>query len=344
MARQSSSPALPSIFTDLPEAERHLVPLLVHASSCRQRILKLAESRIKQSSVLPSCYVIQNVLALCASRDMLSANRSLAKSIEEIMVGLQRWNTAMGRFLLDNSLAKTRHATLLQIRHTHTALMLRLLTDKDDTVLDRHESAMSDLLDFAQTYLSLTPPYPPSPRSEDDASTCHGGSCIDTRIIPAIHFVAVKCRHPHIRRRAVQMLATMDRREALHSSLIVASTAAAIVTLEEGRARESRAVASASLSVPSSQDQAQSIGRADQFTKVAQFSEGVFVNRAGGSVEIWCGSWLRSIDTAAVEVRRYVAQAGWCGKDEHELAANLATGGFSFTVFGEPLIDGVYVM
>lgn len=347
---QSSLPSIADMFVDVSDAELHLTPLLDHASSYHQQIRELAQSRIKRSSQPPSCHVVRNVLALCVSRKVLSTCRDLARLAGENMVCLQRWDAAMNRFLLDDSSPKTRHTILLQIRHAHAILMIRLLISLDDTLLDDYDTVMSQLLDFCQAYVSLTPAYPPSrDRRAEDSATCRGGYCLDSRVIPAIHLVAAKCRHPGIRRRAVQMLATMDRREALHSSVIAASTAAAIVSLEEGRALELRASPSGNSSVPSHSHSAASVERADQIPKAARFTEGVFVTRADGSVEIWCGSWASSVEAehasmTAIEVRRYLARLDWCGKDAHDIAINLAKGTFPLAAFGEPLMDGVYMV
>ncbi|TKA28716.1 hypothetical protein B0A50_03044 [Salinomyces thailandicus] len=55
----------------------------------------------------------------------------------------------------------------------------------------------------------------------------------DMEIVSPLYFVASKCRHPLIRRRAIQLLQQMDRREGLWDSNVAAAIAERIVAIEE---------------------------------------------------------------------------------------------------------------
>ncbi|KAH7108812.1 hypothetical protein EDB81DRAFT_849469 [Dactylonectria macrodidyma] len=58
---------------------------------------------------------------------------------------------------------------------------------------------------------------------------------VDIGIVPLLFYVALKCRHPHVRRRAVDMLQAAPRREAVRDSMGAASVVEEIVTDVERR-------------------------------------------------------------------------------------------------------------
>lgn len=56
---------------------------------------------------------------------------------------------------------------------------------------------------------------------------------IDLCIIPCLFYIAIKCRHPKIRRRAVDLLRKAPRREALWDAEAAALSAEVAISFEE---------------------------------------------------------------------------------------------------------------
>lgn len=94
-----------------------------------------------------------------------------------------------------------------------------------------------DLEASSQHQLSLAPPTEPSQYSPEigqqvDGQT--GSFTLETRIVPPLYYVATKCRHPLIRRSALNLLRRSPfRRESLWRASVMGSLSGHIISLEE---------------------------------------------------------------------------------------------------------------
>ncbi|KAK5144147.1 hypothetical protein LTR32_003877 [Rachicladosporium monterosium] len=67
------------------------------------------------------------------------------------------------------------------------------------------------------------------------AETQQDGFSLDLRILPALNLIVHRCRHPGIRRRALNILRTSNRREGLSFSQVLCLSGEAYIAIEEGR-------------------------------------------------------------------------------------------------------------
>jgi hypothetical protein len=178
-------------------------------------------------------------LASCWSRSIeLPAHDTVLLEISHLLSAHRQWTAAMSG--VQNSDPKAARAlALLQIRQWVSSFTLATCRQTRDVCMDAHEGDFNRVLDLAQLYLDLDTltPRPIRPRSmygngQDDAF------CLEEGILSPLYLISLKSRKSATRHRAVEILASSNRREGLGSSTISAQIAVAIVRIEETRAKE----------------------------------------------------------------------------------------------------------
>lgn len=132
---------------------------------------------------------------------------------------------------------------LLQIHLSIAEIWLATALTRDEVAFDAHVETFSSVVSLAATVLDTE-------RQQQSLSTQNSlqgfsqtsqnsSSCsvftLETHIIPALYFVATKCRHGPVRHAALAMLsANAGRRENLWRADVLGAIAARIVQIEEG--------------------------------------------------------------------------------------------------------------
>ena len=157
---------------------------------------------------------------------------------------LHNWTTFFAPLLNARSDAHTelndniQAITLLRIYHHMATILLAAAFSSSETSWDAHTTAFSSILDLAASLIST-----PSLRSLPKSSTTPSMSSatpapsdpftFNIGIIVPLFLLAFRCRHPILRRRAVDLLSREDRREGVWSSQAAAEVAKVIIRIEE---------------------------------------------------------------------------------------------------------------
>ena len=178
-------------------------------------------------------------LISCWSRAIdFPAHDTILLEISHLLNVHRRWAAAIGSVRNDDS-RTARALALLQIRQWWSSFTLVTCRQTREMCMDAHEGDFNRILDLAQLYLKLDTlaPRPIRPRNmygngQDDAF------CLEEGILGPMYFISLKSRTSATRHRAVDILASANRREGLGSSTISAQIAVAIVRVEEERAKD----------------------------------------------------------------------------------------------------------
>ena len=177
-------------------------------------------------------------LASCWSRSIeLPVHDTILLEISHLLSAHRQWLAVISG--VQNSDRKAARAlALLQIRQWMSSFTLATCRQTRETCMDAHEADFNRVLDLAQLYLKLDTlaPRPIPPRNmygngQDDAF------CLEEGILSPLYLISLKSRRSATRHRAVDILASANRREGLGSSTISAQIALAIVRVEEERAK-----------------------------------------------------------------------------------------------------------
>jgi hypothetical protein len=177
-------------------------------------------------------------LASCWSRSIeLPAHDTTLVEIDALLNAHRQW-AAVVSGVQDPHPKTARGFALLQIRQWFSAFTLATCRQTRELCMDAHEDDFNRVLDLAQFYLESDNlvPRPTRPRSmygngQDDVF------CLEEGILSPVYLISLKSRKSTTRHRAVEILASANRREGLGSSTISAQIAVAIVRVEEERAR-----------------------------------------------------------------------------------------------------------
>lgn len=177
-------------------------------------------------------------LASCWSRSIeLPVRDTTLIEIDSLLSAHRQWAAAISS-VHSSHLKAARGLALLQIRQWMSAFTLATCRQTRETCMDAHEDDFNRVLDLAQFYLEsdslVTRPVPPRSmygNGQDDVF------CLEEGILSPVYLISLKSRTSATRHRAVEILASANRREGLGSSTISAQLAVAIVRVEEARAR-----------------------------------------------------------------------------------------------------------
>jgi hypothetical protein len=142
----------------------------------------------------------------------------------EIVTYLHAWKHTLDHFLLTRSPSPrlTEAATILQIQQIVTLTWLNRSLVPEECVADKDFPLYERAVSLAET-LSFT--------TADNAQP--STFLFDMETVSPLYLIAIKCRHPLIRRRAIAVLRRSVRREGLWDSGKAAAIAERIVELEE---------------------------------------------------------------------------------------------------------------
>ncbi|KPM38202.1 hypothetical protein AK830_g8352 [Neonectria ditissima] len=132
---------------------------------------------------------------------------------------LTKWSQYFNTYLSENGLEESSSAPLTIMNLWHkTAYMLLITSIKDDEMA--YDDFFLDFTDIVE-------------RTESLLSSSSTKFSVDIGVVPLLYYVALKCRHPQIRRKAIGMLTSTPRREAVWDSLGAACVLQEVVHVEE---------------------------------------------------------------------------------------------------------------
>lgn len=184
--------------------------------------------------------------------------RLLEVEQQRLLSRLAKLNVAFSLFRASTSKPGPEVALLVLQMYLHAQrIWISTALSSTEVVYDEYLSSFTAIIPLAAAYLDLEmstqqhatapaqriipPQYTPqfNPVSEQVSIACTSNFTFDTHIIPLLYYVATKCRHPLIRRSALQLLnRNPARRENLWRASVMGALAGHIVSIEECWAQE----------------------------------------------------------------------------------------------------------
>ncbi|KAK0274369.1 hypothetical protein LTR35_009298 [Friedmanniomyces endolithicus] len=233
---------MPQKFLSIEDARSHLDPLLESTTNLCKELREMAEQQVAQLPGAPFSHAITTCLSLCISRGLdLQAHTSLSGRFTKLRTALAAWSSIFTPLTTAkrSSQSVNRALALMQIQHFTSTFTLTALSHKDEAFTDALDPEFLRVLDLCEQYLHSTSSNisatgrkacQPSP-----AETQQDGFSLDLRILPALNLIVHRCRYPGIRRRALNILKTSNRREGLIFSQVLCLSGEAYIEIEEGR-------------------------------------------------------------------------------------------------------------
>ncbi|GKT54702.1 C6 zinc finger domain protein [Colletotrichum tofieldiae] len=132
---------------------------------------------------------------------------------------MSHWSDSLTRLVSERpDVALVSETRILRLWHAVANMVLRSGQSREgECFFDKHSSFFTELMD----------------ELEELARSTYRRFSVDLGVIPLAYYVAVKCRHPTTRRRAVALLESSPRREAMWDSLAAARVSRESVRIEE---------------------------------------------------------------------------------------------------------------
>jgi hypothetical protein len=157
-------------------------------------------------------------------------------------IRLKQWSSAFEGLLQaqmeDPSGFKQREIQILKLHRVLTGLNLSIdlgRTKGDEMMWDDYTEEFETMVGYAEDLLKSTKP------QEQAAFT------LETEVILPLYFVAVKCRHGRVRRKAISLLRSQYRQEGMWNSFLAVKVAEHSMQIEE-KDLDSAVVAAAEIS------------------------------------------------------------------------------------------------
>lgn len=152
---------------------------------------------------------------------------------DEIVACVLAWKTTLNHFLLSTppSPRLTEAATILEIQQIVCLSWLNRSLIPGECIADKDIPLYERAVILAES-LALPDQDSAKPHSAS-TSTSTSTFLFDMEIVSPLYLVAIKCREPRIRRRAIALLRRTVRREGLWDSVKVAAIAERIMEIEE---------------------------------------------------------------------------------------------------------------
>ncbi|KAK7408830.1 hypothetical protein QQX98_009016 [Neonectria punicea] len=132
---------------------------------------------------------------------------------------LTRWSQHFSTYLSKNGLEESSSAPLIIMKLWHTTAFMLLTA-----------SMNNDEMNFDVFFLDFTDIVEKTRGLVLSSSTKFS---VDIGVVPLLYYVALKCRHPQVRREAISMLTSAPRREAVWDSLGAACVLQEVMEVEE---------------------------------------------------------------------------------------------------------------
>jgi hypothetical protein len=104
----------------------------------------------------------------------------------------------------------------------------------DETVFDLHTQDFSNMLAQAVELFRQSTQLMSAPPGNNGQQTPNLSFTLDMGHIPPLYYVALKCREPRLRRRAIELLMSMPHKEGVWDGEVAAYVARQVMEMEEG--------------------------------------------------------------------------------------------------------------
>ncbi|OJJ96627.1 hypothetical protein ASPACDRAFT_1859300 [Aspergillus aculeatus ATCC 16872] len=224
----------PIVFHSLADARETLE---IYTYYYRQRNMGLQHERTKaeQHSPFPKSIKLVNGL------------NHAAVALRDVSISLLgRWSTALDDFLRERSAPLTdrerRGLAVLQLRKIDCLISLDIFEPAgqaeagDNVDWDKYCAFFEEMVTLGESIVGFSPissPFHPSDAVSSSPLPTPKTFSLDLGIIAAMFNVAVRCRDPHIRRRAVRVLRASAVQEGVWNSAVVAAIADKWIEIEE---------------------------------------------------------------------------------------------------------------
>lgn len=182
---------------------------------------------------------------------------------EQLLSRLAKLNVAFSLFRASRSSPSPEKSLLVLQMYLHAQhIWISTALNSSEVVYDNFLPSFAAIVPLAAAYLDLESPLQHRPLFQQQSSSRYhvipeelsiayaSNFTFETHIIPPLYYVATKCRHPLIRRSALDLLKrTPSRRENLWRASVMGALAGHIVSLEEQSSLGQR---SSTMEVPAS--------------------------------------------------------------------------------------------
>ncbi|KAI9742209.1 MAG: hypothetical protein M1818_004109 [Claussenomyces sp. TS43310] len=142
------------------------------------------------------------------------------------------------------SSSKYRQGAILLHMHLLTSLILLsacMAAGKTETIFDRHLASFDSIVSLAEG-LTFELSHPTSstskqgirPRGSHTPENRMPSFVTDWGVVPPLYFTTTKCRHPHVRHRALRILNAWPHREGFWDGALASRLAEEVMRMEEG--------------------------------------------------------------------------------------------------------------
>lgn len=173
---------------------------------------------------------------------------------EQLLSRLSKLNVAFSLFRASRSRPSPEKCLLVLQMYLHAQyIWISTALNSSEVVYDNFLPSFAAIVPLAAAYLDLESPLQQRPLYRQQSSSRYtvipeqlsiayaSNFTFETHIIPPLYYVATKCRHPLIRRSALDLLQrNPSRRENLWRASVMGALAGHIVSLEEQSSQEQR--------------------------------------------------------------------------------------------------------
>lgn len=137
----------------------------------------------------------------------------------ELSLRLARWSQYFDDYLSVHNPGNEniQQVAIMKLWYNTSRILFTASLLQDEGDFDRFLSEFQRIVDSVEVLLSSAPSY----------------FSVDIGVVPLLYYVALKCRHPIIRRRAINMLESAPRREAVWDSAGAANVTREVMNVEE---------------------------------------------------------------------------------------------------------------
>ncbi|KAI3553149.1 C6 zinc finger protein [Colletotrichum abscissum] len=161
----------------------------------------------------------------------------LAHEQDDFLARLSRWHIAfvvVSATGIDDNLSKRK---LCMVYYHAAKIAISTAMDPKEIAFDTHTTAFASIVSSSAEFVQATRK---TVRDPSEAAKSMPKFVFDTEVIPPLYYVSIKCRHPMLRRAAVNLLkqdAVTNRRENLWDAQMLAEIGKRCINIEEEAAR-----------------------------------------------------------------------------------------------------------
>jgi len=237
-------PFASSSMLDLEYAKQTLDSLVTASSNWRSELLALAAEHIATLNISTQRPAILECVIHCVSRSLsLPPGHSLTHRRSQLLHAHQIWSQQLAALQQTQSHVHRRALLHLQIQLFYSYFILATARDTHAKHTDRFNDQAATVLDLIEEFLSPYPanygpnaysssnqrvyPYTPLPQKQESCFS------LEYAVVPSLLAICFKIHHSKIRKRALRLLQSANRREAGQWSGELCHYADAIIALEE---------------------------------------------------------------------------------------------------------------